>query len=166
MSAHDVPPWVSLTPGEYIIWRDRPSVYAAVDRFVISVLGCLCGALLMIFHGGVWIPIGLFLFLIAVGYAAVVYFSQQRVQFVLTSSEIYRKSGSVTAVPLEHVRNTRIHQPFYQRLLGYGTVRIETGTEDSDLLLDGITDPDRVAWGITTQLDPFDDENEGIEERG
>lgn len=168
MSVDDVPPWISLTPGEYIIWRDRPSLSAATDRFVLSVLGCLCGTLLMIFYSGIWLSIGLFVVLVAVGYAVVVYFSHQRIQFVLTSGEIYRKSGlfsrSVTAVRLEHVRNTRLRQPIYQRLLGYGTIRIETGTDDSDLLLDGITDPERVAWGITTHLDPFEAENEESEE--
>lgn len=154
------PSWVTLTPDERVIWKGHPSFW-------------LVGWLIIISVGIIAIGIGAFVLFenilrllsiipIAIGILIMfrAYLSHKSVYYVLTTEEVYKKSGllsrSVMNIRLDRIQNTAFTQSFLERLMKYGTIEIDTaGTGGTELVLYAVSDPRYVNGLITEQLDEF-----------
>lgn len=81
-----------------------------------------------------------------------------RIQYVLTTEEVYQKTGlfsrSVVNLPINHIQNIVYTQSFLERLLSYGTIQIDTAGEDGpEIILENVKDPKDVDALLTEQLD-------------
>lgn len=162
------PSWVTLTPEERIVWQGHPSHWVIAEQLIIGGIVIGIGIAGLILLPGIWITLPAALVLCGGAYAGVVSFKHRQVKYLLTSTEIYKKSGifskSVVNLRLDRIQNTSFSQSFSQRLLTYGTVQIETaGTEGTDLVIEAVNDPERVVGQITERLDTIKSMNNTVE---
>lgn len=153
-----VPDWVTLTDGEEVVWTGGPTLLAAAGPIVggaLLVLAGLAGA------GALTEPLRwLALAVAAVGLVVVAatYVRVQSTRYVLTSEEVYRKTGilsrRVTNLRLERIQDTSFSQSLLQRIFSYGDVHISTaGSTGAELRIEDVSDPQHVSAVITRQLD-------------
>jgi uncharacterized membrane protein YdbT with pleckstrin-like domain len=155
----DGPSWVTLTEGEQIMWNGHPSVWSISRWLVVGIILLGLGIagfvrftdLLQLLS---LVPIVIGLLLIVVQTIR----ERQQTRYVITSEEVYKKTGllsrDVTNFRIDRIQNTSYTQSFLERLLTYGTIRIEmAGTGESDLVLHDIPDPKYVIGIITERLD-------------
>lgn len=93
--------------------------------------------------------------------AALVHFLLRRIrasadEFVVTTRRVIRKTGLVAReaehAPIEKIQDITVDQGVMARLLGYGTVILETASESGRIVLPDIADPERfrsAIWGQT-----------------
>lgn len=155
----DGPSWVTLTDGEQIMWNGHPSVWSIGRWLVIGIILLavgIAGAVrlteLLRLLSLVPIVIGV---LLIIGQTVR---KRQQIRYVVTSEEIYKKTGllsrDVTNFRIDRIQNTSYTQSFPERLLTYGTIRIEmAGTGDDDFVLHDIPNPKHVIGLITERLD-------------
>lgn len=155
----DGPSWVTLTDGEQIIWNGHPSVWSIGRWLGIGIILLAIGIagtvrfteLLQLISYG---PIVIGLLLIIVQTVR----KRQQTRYVITSNEVYKKTGllsrNVINFRMDRIQNTSYTQSFPERLLSYGTIRIEmAGTGDNDLILHDVPKPEHVISLITERLD-------------
>ncbi|MFC6725361.1 PH domain-containing protein, partial [Halobium palmae] len=103
------------------------------------------------------VPLGAVVALAGVLLALYRYVSWQRVRYIVTSSEAYKKRGLVSReveqLRLSRVENVSHSQSWLQRLLGYGDVVVSTEGQSSRFVLDDVTDPTEVHRRVSAQLD-------------
>lgn len=155
----DGPSWVTLTDEEQIMWNGHPSVWSigrwlgiGIVLLAVGITGIVRFTELLQLLSLVPIVIGL-LFMVVQTIR-----KRQQIRYVITSDEIYKKTGllsrDVTSFRLDGIQNTSYTQSFPERLLAYGTIRIEmAGTGDNDLVLHDVPDPKHVIGLITERLD-------------
>ena len=159
MPDNDVPDWVTLTDGEAVLWEGHPSLRLMTPAVVVGLVVALGGIALTLvvtdpsirWFPLVGIPVGLAL----IGWS---YVSHVSTHYVLTSEEIYEKTGlvnrSVAQVRLDRVQNTTCHQSAMERLLSYGDVTIYTaGSDTMDITLADVPKPQEVNRRLTEALD-------------
>jgi membrane protein YdbS with pleckstrin-like domain len=154
----------NLAPGESIVYRARYHwiyyrtslaflLVAAVSGLWWWISGERLGA------GGASAVFGI----LAFGFlaAGVVHFIVRRIrasadEYVVTSRRVIRKYGliarEVEQALIERVQDITIQQGIAARLLGYGTVTLETASETGRLVFPDIADPERfrsAIWGRT-----------------
>ncbi|MFC7190232.1 PH domain-containing protein [Halocatena marina] len=152
------PSWVTLSPDERIIWQDRPSHWVIAKELIIGSIVVGIGIVGIVLLPGLWLLLPSALVLIGAIYAGVTIYKHRKVRYLITSTELYKKTGvfskSVINLRLDRIQNTSFDQTFYQRLLGYGTVHIETaGTDGTDLVLESVNNPEHVMGRITECLE-------------
>lgn len=152
------PSWVTLAPKEQVVWQGHPSHWVIAEQLIIGSIVVGIGVAGLILLPGLWIALPAALILGGGAYAGLVSFKHRQVKYLLTSTEIYKKSGvfskSVINLRLDRIQNTSFTQSFTQRLLTYGTIQIETaGTEGTDLVIEAANDPEYVVGQITARLD-------------
>jgi membrane protein YdbS with pleckstrin-like domain len=93
--------------------------------------------------------------------AAAVHYLLRRIrasadEFVVTTRRVIRKTGLVAReaehAPIEKIQDVTVDQGVLARLLGYGTVILETASESGRIVLPDIADPERfrsAIWGQT-----------------
>lgn len=93
--------------------------------------------------------------------AAIVHFLLRRIrasadEFVVTTRRVIRKTGLVAReaehAPIEKIQDVTVDQGVIARLLGYGTVILETASESGRIVLPDIADPEKfrsAIWGQT-----------------
>lgn len=157
--------WLRLGDGERIVWHGQPSLYRIWDSLVLAAVLAVGGLVLV---GGVvqvdpdvpWFarlsPLALLVLAAAIGASA--YLRWRSVHYVVTSNEVYRKSGNlsrdVAQVRIDSIQNTTYEQSAIQRLLGYGDVRLYTaGSGTMDLVLADVPDPAGVSAVVGDRLD-------------
>ena len=166
----DAPDWVTLTDGEQLVWRGRPTLYAYMGRIVGGLLIGLIGVVVwqVTRQGDVMgIPLPSALPYDLIG-GAVVLLGLARVggtmlkwwsiRFLVTSDEVYRKQGilsrSVKNLRHDQIQNTSFSQSILGRLLSFGHVRIKTaGTGRTEMAFTHVPDPEGVVDQITRQID-------------
>lgn len=158
MAGTNAPDWVELTEGEAIVWRGHPSKYllagSAAVAVVLVAVGIAVMALLsfpLAWAGPVLVLVGALLVLAG-------YLRLRSVQYVITDEEVYVKRGmlsrQVTNVRLDRVQNTGFEQSILQRLLSYGTVRVDTaGSGGTEVVLRSVPNPERVNSLLTERLE-------------
>lgn len=160
MAAAGVPDWVTLTDDEEVVWSGAPSLHKITPQIAVGALISLAGLLLNVFlpsdvpfRGAAYllVPIGM----LVVGVA---YVRHQSVRYVVTTNEVYKKTGllsrRVTTLRLDRVQNTTFTQSLGQRLLSYGDLYIETaGTGGTEMVFKSVREPQRVSSLLTEQLD-------------
>ncbi len=93
---------------------------------------------------------------------AVLHFLARRIrasadEFVVTNRRVIRKTGLVAReaehAPIEKIQDVTVDQGVVARLLGYGTVVLETASESGRIVIPDIADPERfrsAIWGRTS----------------
>ena len=159
MAERDAPEWVTLTEGESVLWDGHPSlrlIAPAVLAGLVLVLGGVALAVVVTDPTLRWlslvgVPLGIAV--IAWSYISVV-----STRYVLTSEEIYQKTGllnrNVAQIRLDRVQNTTCSQSMTERLLSYGDITIYTaGSDTLNIILDDVPKPDRVNRVLTEGID-------------
>lgn len=154
----DVPSWVTLTADEQLIWSDHPSLRSAWGTVItgLIVIGLGLGGIILssdVLRIISIAPVGIGFVMIAI-----TYFRHQSIQYVLTSEEVYKKTGilsrNVINIRLDRIQNTSYSQSLPERFLSYGSIRVDTaGTGGTDLTLVNVPNPEHVNGLITEQLD-------------
>lgn len=156
-----VPEWVTLGENEQVVWSGTPSLLLAtgslVGGFLVIVVGiALYGFLLppdFEFEWVAWllIPLGMALM-------AYAYLRHQSTRYVITTNEVYRKTGlfsrEVTTLRLDRIQNTSFEQSLLERVLSYGDVNVDTaGSGGTEITFRAVSNPQEVSKLLTEQLD-------------
>lgn len=154
----EVPDWVELTADEEVVWTSHPSPYVLAGSAVFAVVLVVAGSAVLMLVPFPLAWAGLALVLAGVLLVVAGYVRLRSVQYVLTTEEVYKKTGvlsrQVTNLRLDRIQNTGFEQTALQRLLSYGDVRVETaGTGGTDIVLRAVPDPQRVNGILTERLD-------------
>jgi uncharacterized membrane protein YdbT with pleckstrin-like domain len=169
----EVPDWVTLTDDETAVWRGGPSTARVVQELLGETLLVVVGlAVVAVGSGAVaavdpptlsavplgLVGVGLAVVLLGVVLGVVTYLRFRAIEYLITTSELYRKRGlfsrSVRNLRLERVQDSGFRQGAVQRLLGYGTVHVSTaGGGGVELRFRDVPDPEAVNGRITRQLD-------------
>jgi len=157
--------WLHLTDDEAVQWVGRPSRFTLTTSLALAgAIVLLGGALEIILEqvsaGSLPWPIAyapLAVALVGIGVAVWTYVDWLRLVYVLTDEELYVKRGlvsrNVRQVRLDRVQNTAYDQTTFERLLGYGDVRIYTaGTGTEDVVFESVPRPERVKNVLTDLL--------------
>jgi uncharacterized membrane protein YdbT with pleckstrin-like domain len=134
----DAPPeWLSLDPGEEVVWMGRP----AFETLYGTILS---GLLLTV------VLIG-FLILLGLPFA---YLRIQNTDYVVTTESLYVKSGifstNIETVDLDRIQNTEYNRSFWGKQFDYGSISISTaGSSGAEISFDGIPDAPAVRDRIT-----------------
>ena len=125
----------NLAPGESILYRAR--YHWVLYRFTIIVL-VLAAA---------FVVLALLAFLVR-------RFRANQDEFVVTNRRVIRKVGfyarEIQQAPLEKVQDITVEQGVFGRMLGYGTVIVETASEKGMLIFPSIATPEgfrNAVWG-------------------
>jgi len=136
--ATETPPeWLSLDPGEELVWTGRPAFETLYGQLVT-------GALLTV------VLIG-FLILLGVPFA---YLRIQNTDYVVTTESLYVKSGifstNIETVDVGRIQNTEYNRSFWGKQFDYGTISISTaGSSGAEISFEGIPDAPAVRDRIT-----------------
>ncbi|MFC7141168.1 PH domain-containing protein [Halosimplex aquaticum] len=154
--------WLSLDPGEEVVWTGQPRVWriaGTVAGGVVITLLAFGGAIAasMGFLPGiggltgsssalVW-GIAVLVALSQVGSVTLAYLRVEHTDYVLTDRRIYRKTGifseTVTSVGVDRVQNTTLHKDITGNFFDYGTVSLSTaGSGGADLSVSDLDDPE------------------------
>jgi uncharacterized membrane protein YdbT with pleckstrin-like domain len=159
MTANDVADWVTLTEGEKVLWQGHPSLRLITPSALVALVlagGGLALTIVLTNPTVGWLPLlGIPLGLAIIGWA---YVSLVSTRYVLTSEEVYRKTGiitqSVAQIRLDRVQNTTCSQSLTERLFSYGDITIYTaGSDTMDITLADVPDPQQVNRHLTEALD-------------
>mgnify|MGYP000188678733 CR=1 FL=1 len=131
------PEWLSLDPGEEVVWIGRPAFE--------TLYGTLLSGLLLTV-----VLIG-FLILLGVPFA---YLRIQNTDYVVTTESLYVKSGifatNIETVDLDRIQNTEYNRSFWGKQFGYGSISISTaGSSGAEISFDGIPEAPAVRDRIT-----------------
>ena len=131
------PEWLSLDPGEEVVWMGRP----AFETLYGTILS---GLLLTV------VLIG-FLILLSLPFA---YLRIQNTDYVVTTESLYVKSGifstNIETVDLDRIQNTEYNRSFWGKQFDYGSISISTaGSSGAEISFDGIPDAPAVRDRIT-----------------
>ncbi|PSP96482.1 hypothetical protein BRC94_12660 [Halobacteriales archaeon QS_5_70_17] len=154
------PDWVTLTDDEEIVWTGTPSLHRIVPQIAAGGFLMLAGMLLnaflpqdLPFRGAAYLLVPLGMLVVGVAYVR-----HQSVRYVITTNEVYKKTGvvsrRVTTLRLDRVQNTTFRQSLTERFLSYGDLYIETaGTASTEMVFEDVPDPQEVSSMLTQQLD-------------
>ncbi|GAB3678271.1 hypothetical protein GCM10028856_38670 [Halopiger thermotolerans] len=157
------PDWLHLTADETVVWESRPHPITMGARVPIAVLAALVGIALVIVDvtgtdgAGLTALLGALLVLAGTGVALVRYAVWTNTRYVITSEELYKKSGivsrDVTQFRIDRIQNTTLKQDMLGRLLGYGDLTIYTaGSGDPELTFERTPRPERANGALNDQL--------------
>jgi len=135
--AAETPEWLSLDPGEEVVWIGRPAFETLYGQIVSGLL------LTVVLIG--------FLILLGVPFA---YLRIQNTDYVVTTESLYVKSGifstNIETVDLDRIQNTEYNRSFWGKQFGYGSISISTaGSSGAEISFDGIPDAPVVRDRIT-----------------
>ncbi|MBM3300386.1 MAG: PH domain-containing protein, partial [Deltaproteobacteria bacterium] len=117
-----------LIPGEIVLWEARPAVIAYVlGSIVAAVIGLI---ILLIFIYSPLIVFGIiFLVLGSIG-TIINYIRAMRTSFALTNRRVLTQYGVFSTrfadCPHDKIQNSAVIRPFFQTILGYGTLMFST----------------------------------------
>ena len=152
----------NLAPAEKILYRARYHwVFYRFSIIVLFLAAALAVAALYSRGAQAWDEVGRPLTWIAAGFAviALVAYVGFRIranldEFVVTNRRVIRKVGifarEIQQAPIEKIQDITVEQGVLGRMLGYGTVTVETASEKGMLIFPAITGPDsfrNAVWG-------------------
>lgn len=137
MTDYDVSEWLSLEPGEEVVWVGEPTKLRMVGTAVTGVLliPFLIGILVLLF-----LPL--------------TYLGIKHTDYVVTNRSLYVKKGilstNVESIDLDRIQNTEFTQSFWGKQLGFGTIEISTaGSSGADISFAGVEDARAVRDEVT-----------------
>ncbi|MFB6101579.1 MAG: PH domain-containing protein [Haloplanus sp.] len=131
------PEWLSLDPGEEIVWRGQPAFETLYGTIATGLV------LTVVLIG--------FLILLGVPFS---YLRIENTDYVVTTESLYVKSGifstNIETVDLDRIQNTEYSRSFWGKQFGYGTISISTaGSSGAEISFQGIPDAPTVRDRIT-----------------
>lgn len=124
----EVSEWLSLEPGEEVVWVGEPTKLRMVGTLVTGVvlIPFLIGILILLFS-----PLS--------------YLGIKHTDYVVTNRSLYVKQGilstNIESVDLDRIQNTEFTQSFWGTQLGFGTIEISTaGSSGADISFDDVED--------------------------
>ncbi|QLH80455.1 PH domain-containing protein [Halosimplex pelagicum] len=124
----DVSEWLSLEPGEEVVWVGEPTKLRMVGTLVTGVvlIPFLIGIVILLFS-----PLS--------------YLGIKHTDYVVTNRSLYVKQGilstNIESVDLDRIQNTEFTQSFWGTQLGFGTIEISTaGSSGADISFDDVED--------------------------
>jgi membrane protein YdbS with pleckstrin-like domain len=158
----------NLAPGETILYRAR--YHWIIYRFtiVLLILGAALGAAALYARKSqagdeVGRPVAIlaaaFVVVALIAYL-VRRFRSSLDEFVVTNRRVIRKVGfyarEIQQAPLEKIQDITVEQGVLARMLGYGTVIVETASEKGMLVFPSIASPDSLRNHVWGQAPPED----------
>jgi uncharacterized membrane protein YdbT with pleckstrin-like domain len=160
--------WLSLDPGEAVVWRGAPRlrriasnvasfVFWALVAFVAAaVITTVLRIALPVPDLAVWGVAVLFALLKATGPVRA-YLQTEHTDYVLTNTNLYEKTGvwseNVTRVGVDKIQNTQLKKDFFGNIFDYGTILVSTaGGSGVELSIDDLNDPDELRDALRTQM--------------
>jgi membrane protein YdbS with pleckstrin-like domain len=155
----------NLAPGETIVYRARYHWIYYRTTVVLLILAAVFGVSWWFAGNGLedGTPASIFKKLTLVFlFAAVAHFIVKRIrasadEYVVTNRRVIRKYGlvarEVEQALLDRIQDITLHQGITARLLGYGTVVLETASETGRLTFPQIAEPEefrKAVWGQQT----------------
>ncbi len=149
-------------PGESMVLHSHPHWWYFWKQ-VLSGIGIVVLLILTIWTSGalstflMWVTvIGFIVWLLDTVYE----FAQwQTTRFAVTDQRVAYQSGLVrrkgVSIPLNRVNNVNFEQGMIARMLGNGTLTIESAGETGDSVFENIPDPDSVRSMIFRQMDAY-----------
>jgi uncharacterized membrane protein YdbT with pleckstrin-like domain len=160
--------WLSLDPGEEIVWRGQPrllriasdvvtfvvwSVVAFVVAFVVTRVLTIP---LPVPDLAVWGGAVAWTLLQAVS-PVKSYLKTNNTDYVLTTENVYKKTGvwseNITRVGVDKIQNTQLRKDFFGNIFDYGTVLLSTaGGGGVELAIADLDDPDALRTALRRQM--------------
>ena len=159
----------NLAPGETILYRTRYHwVFYRFSIIVLILAAALAAASLYSRSEQAWNEIGRPLMWLAGGFVviALIAYVMLRIrsgldEFVVTTRRVIRKAGvfarEIQQAPIEKVQNITVEQGVLARILGYGTVIVETASENGMMVFPSVAGPDEMRNYIWRQAPPRPD---------
>jgi uncharacterized membrane protein YdbT with pleckstrin-like domain len=162
------PEWLTLDPGETVVWSGTPRVRRIVSNvatfalwsiaaFVAAfVLTTVLNVELPLPDRGVWGVAVLWTVLQAIS-PVQAYLRTKNTDYLLTDKNIYKKTGvwseNVTRIGLENIQNTTLKKDFTGKLFDYGTILVSTaGGSGTEMTIDDLDDPDTLRTELRTRM--------------
>ncbi len=156
----------NLAPGETILYRARYHWVFYRFSIIVLVLAAAMGlAALRARNAQAGAEVGMPLAWVAAAFVVIglVAFLARRVrasvdEFVVTNRRVIRKVGlfarEVQHAPLEKIQDITIEQGIMARMLGYGTVIVETASEKGMLVFPAVASPESFRTHVWGQAPP------------
>lgn len=175
------PEWLSLEPGEEIVWAGKPRlrrIIPNVAAFVFWSLAALGGAFVLTTVLDVELPVSdLVVWGVAVLWAllrgvdpARAYLRTSNTDYLLTTESVYKKTGvlseTVTRVGIDKIQNTQLKKDFFGRTFDYGTILLSTaGGGGVEMSIEDLDNPDELRNELRTRMAQTSNRGTGTERR-
>ena len=146
---------MDLMEGEALLWKGRPSWRAMMSWWLsVVVLAIVVLVIGILVDQTTWALLAaaiILVFGLAKGWL-----ERVGTLYTITDRRIIIRKGILSrnerAAHIDRVQNVNLHQSFFDRLFGVGTLDFDTaGTEDSDFKFLGIADPENLRTRIDTE---------------
>src|SRR5919199_3513354 len=138
---------MDLHPGEEILFDGHPSWRATLGFYVLGFLLAVVAGVIAGVAGGT--TLGVIVLVAALAVVLLVGLVRRLgTHYLVTTQRLRIRRGilsrRVQQTQLDRVQNVNTDQSLFERILQIGTVDFDTaGTEDSDFVFEGISNPDR-----------------------
>lgn len=162
------PEWLSLEPGEEIVWVGKPRlrrIIPNVAAFVFWSLAALGGVFVLTTVLDVELPVSdLIVWGIAVLWALLravdpvrAYLRTSNTDYLLTTENVYKKTGilseTVTRVGIDKIQNTQLKKDFFGSTFDYGTILLSTaGGGGVEMSIEDLDNPDELRNELRTRM--------------
>jgi uncharacterized membrane protein YdbT with pleckstrin-like domain len=143
---------VDLHPGEEVVYEGHPTWRALLSYYVSAVGGAVVVGVIVALVASV--GLGIVVAVVLVGLALLYGFVKRMATVYMVSTQrLYIRRGilskRVQQTRIDRVQNVNTDQSLFQRVLRVGKVDFDTaGTDDSDFIFNGISNPDRVVAAV------------------
>jgi uncharacterized membrane protein YdbT with pleckstrin-like domain len=143
---------MELHPGEKIVFEGRPIWRSILSFYITGLIGSVVIGIVVALIAST--GIGVIVFLVLFGLDVVVGFIRRvSTRYTITTQRLRIERGilakHVQQTRIERVQNVNTNQTVVSRILRVGTVDFDTaGTDDSDFIFAGISQPDRVIAAV------------------
>jgi uncharacterized membrane protein YdbT with pleckstrin-like domain len=143
---------VELHPGEQVVYEGHPTWRALLSYYVSSIVGAIVIGVIVALAASV--GVGIAVGVVLLGLALVVGFVRRMATVYMVSTQrLYIRRGilskRVQQTRIDRVQNVNTDQSLFERILRVGKVDFDTaGTDDSDFIFAGISNPDRVISAV------------------
>jgi uncharacterized membrane protein YdbT with pleckstrin-like domain len=139
-----------LIEGEELVLDRRPHWIALVGPALVAIVGLIVAAWVSsttAFDGLVWLPWVVYVVVLLV-YPLPRLISWLTSNFAVTSDRVIHREGFIAKrsmeIPLEAINDVRFDQGIIDRMLGAGTLVIQSASEQGRQVFDNIRDPEGV----------------------
>lgn len=160
--------WLSLDPGEEVVWRGTPRVLrilSDVARFVVWSLVAFVAAFAVTRVLNVPLPVpDLAVWGVAVLWTLLQavtpvksYLRTRNTDYVLTTGNVYEKTGvwseNVTRVGVDKIQNTQLKKDVLGNAFDYGTILVSTaGGGGVELVIADLDDPGELRTALRARM--------------
>jgi uncharacterized membrane protein YdbT with pleckstrin-like domain len=143
---------VDLHTGEEVVFEGHPSWRALLSYYISAVVGAVVIAVIvaLVASVGVGVIVGVVLVGLALLYG---FIKRMATVYMVSTQRLYIRRGilakRVQQTRIDRVQNVNTDQSLLERILRVGKVDFDTaGTDDSDFIFAGISQPDSVIAAV------------------